>query len=311
MGVLNVREMAISRQRTRFTRYNSNDESKLDFTLKVLSFMTSTELVLRPRKGWQPIDLHEMYEGRELFGFLVWRDIKIRYKQTALGGLWAVGQPLIAMLIFTVFFNRLAGIRTDGPPYPVFAYSGLVLWTFFANSVSMSSNSLVGNQVLVSKVYFPRIFIPLASIGALMLDFAVGLVLMFFLMIYYRCLPSSGVLLIPLYVLGTLLASSGLGLILSAINVRFRDVKYAVPFFLQMGLFVSPVIYPLKYIPRRYQPLLGFNPMSGMVVGFRHAVLGEPTSWALVATSLAASVGLFVAGVFVFRRMERRFADII
>ena len=144
-----------------------------------------------------------------------------------------------------------------------------------------------------------------------MLDFAVGLVLMFFLMIYYRCLPSSGALLIPLYVLGTLLASSGLGLILSAINVRFRDVKYAVPFFLQMGLFVSPVIYPLKYIPRRYQPLLGFNPMSGMVVGFRHAVLGEPTSWALVATSLAASVGLFVAGVFVFRRMERRFADII
>jgi lipopolysaccharide transport system permease protein len=272
---------------------------------------SSAEVILRPHTGWQPIDLREIYKSRELFGFLVWRDIKIRYKQTILGGLWAVFQPLTAMLVFTLFFNRLAGIHTDGPPYPLFAFSGLVLWTFFANSVSMSSNSLVGNQGLVSKIYFPRIFIPLASIGALVLDLVIGLLLVFAMMFYYRWPVVPGALLIPVYVLGTLLAASGLGLILSALNVSFRDVKYAVPFFIQMGLFVSPVIYPLQYIPARYQLLLGFNPMSGMIVGFRHSLLGGPTDWSLVIASLAIGIFLFLAGLFIFRRMERRFADII
>ena len=271
----------------------------------------SAELLLRPHNGWQPIDLREIYESRELLGFLVLRDIKIRYKQTILGGLWAVFQPLTAMLVFTLFFNRLAGIQTDGPPYPLFAFSGLVLWTFFTNSVSMSSNSLVGNQVLVSKIYFPRIFIPLASICALGLDLVIGLLLVFAMMIYYRWPVVPSVLLIPVYVVGTLLAASGVGLILSALNVHFRDVKYAVPFFIQMGLFVSPVIYPLQYLPARYQLLLGLNPMSGMIVGFRHSLLGGPTDWALVLGSLATSVFLFLAGLFIFRRMERRFADII
>jgi len=272
---------------------------------------SSAELILKPRLGWQPINLREIYESRELFRFLVWRDIKIRYKQTILGGLWAVFQPLTAMLVFTLFFNRLAGIRTDGPPYPLFAFSGLVLWTFFANSVSISSNSLVGNRVLVSKVYFPRIFIPLASIGALGLDLVIGLLLVFGMMIYYRWPVAPSVLLIPVYVLGTLLGASGAGLILSALNVSFRDVKYAVPFFIQMGLFVSPVIYPLQYVPDRYQLLLGLNPMSGMIVGFRHSLLGGSTDWGLVLASLATSVILFLAGLFIFRRMERRFADII
>src|ERR1700688_1683311 len=174
---------------------------------------SSAELILRPHTGWQPIDLREIYQSRELFGFLVWRDIKIRYKQTILGGLWAVFQPLTAMLVFTLFFNRLAGIQTDGPPYPLFAFSGLVLWTFFANSASMSSNSLVGNQGLVCKIYFPRIFIPLASIGALVLDVVIGILLVLTMMIYYRWPVAPGAaLLIPVYVFGTLLAASGLGL---------------------------------------------------------------------------------------------------
>jgi lipopolysaccharide transport system permease protein len=271
----------------------------------------SSELILKAHTGWQPIDLKEIWRGRELFRFLVWRDIKIRYKQTVLGGLWAVFQPLLAMLIFTVVFGRLAGIRTDGPPYPLFAYSGLVLWTFFANSLSMSSNSLVGNQVLVSKIYFPRVFIPLASTGALLLDLLIGLFLVFGLMIYYHWPLSASCVLMPLYMLGTLVASSGLGLILSAMNVSFRDVKYAVPFFIQMGLFVSPVIYPLSYVPARFRPLLGLNPMSGMIVGFRQSVLGGDTDWGLVISSVAMCAGLFVAGLFIFRRMERRFADII
>jgi lipopolysaccharide transport system permease protein len=275
------------------------------------SMEKSSELTLRPHSGWQPIDLQEFWSRRELLWFLVWRDIKIRYKQTVLGGLWAVLQPLLPMIIFTLFFNRLAGIETDGPPYPLFTYAGLLLWTFFANAVSLSSNSLVGNQALVSKVYFPRVFIPLASIVALLLDLLIGLLLLFALMGYYRWPLSPDWFLIPIYLFGALIASSGLGLLLSALNVRFRDVKYAVPFFIQMGLFVGPIIYPLGYIPTRYQLLLGLNPMSGVIVGFRHAVLGGPMDWSLVTISAATSVALLVAGLFVFRRTERRFADII
>lgn len=269
------------------------------------------EIVLKPHSGWQPIDLQEFWSRRELLRFLVWRDIKIRYKQTFFGGAWALLQPLLPMIIFTLFFNRLAGIQTDGPPYPLFTYSGLVLWTFFANSVSLSSNSLVGNQALVSKVYFPRVFIPLASIGALLLDLVIGVLLLFALMAYYGWPISLDIIFMPLYLAGALLASSGLGLILSALNVRFRDVKYAVPFFIQMGLFVSPVIYPLQYIPEQYRLLLGLNPMSGMIVGFRNSLLGSPMDWGLVALSALSSVALFVAGLFIFRRTERRFADII
>jgi len=271
----------------------------------------SADLVLRPHSGWQPIDLQELWLRRELFRFLVWRDIKIRYKQTILGGGWAILQPLLPMIIFTLFFNRLAGIQTDGPPYPLFTYSGLVLWTFFANAISQSSNSLVGNQALVSKVYFPRIFIPLASIGALILDLLISLSLMVGLIAYYRWPVSLGCIVAFVYLLGMILAAAGVGLILSALNVRFRDVKYAVPFFIQMGLFVSPVIYPLQYIPAEYRLLLGLNPISGMIVGFRHSMLGEPVDWTLVVISAVTSLALFVAGLFIFRRTERHFADII
>lgn len=269
------------------------------------------EIVLRARKGWQPIDFGELWRGRELFGYLVWRDISIRYKQTLLGGLWAILQPLLAMVIFTVFFNRLAGIQGDGVPYPLFAYSGLVLWTFFANSISGSSNSLVGNQVLVSKVYFPRIFIPLATIGAIVLDLFVGFLLLVPMMIHYRWPPAITMIYMPIFILGTALAGSGIGLILSALNVRFRDVKYVVPYFTQIGMFVSPVIYPLRYVPAKYRLLLGLNPMTGMITGFRNSLLGQETNWDLVWTSLGVSSLLFITGLFIFRRMERRFADII
>ena len=269
------------------------------------------ELLLKPHAGWQPLDFQEFWSRRELLRFLVWRDIKIRYKQTIFGGVWALLQPLLPMVVFTLFFNRLGGIQTDGPPYPLFTYSGLVLWTFFANSVSLSSNSLVGNQALVSKVYFPRVFIPLASIGALLLDLVVSLVLLLLLVAYYAWPLPIGSLVAPLYIFGTLLASCGLGLILSALNVRFRDVKYAVPFFIQMGLFVSPVIYPIHYVPKPYQLLLGLNPMTGMIIGFRSSVLGSPNDWPLVALSAFICVALFIAGLFIFRRAERRFADII
>jgi lipopolysaccharide transport system permease protein len=193
----------------------------------------------------------------------------------------------------------------------LFAYSGLVAWTFFANAVTTSSNSLVGNTQLISKVYFPRLFIPLASIVALVVDMLLSLTLLGTMMAYYRWPVSPVLALAPVFIVGTILAASGIGLILSALNVRFRDVKYAAPFFVQMGLFATPIIYPLHYIPEQLQTLAALNPMAGMIEGFRHALLGTPVRWSLVSVSMAVTLGLFVLGLFVFRRTERRFADII
>ena len=273
--------------------------------------MSSFELTIRPRKGWQALDFREIVLYRELLVFLVWRDIKIRYRQTLLGGLWAVLQPLIAMLIFTLVFNRLAGVKSDGPPYPLFAFAGLAPWTFFSAALSQSSNSLLINQQLVSKVYFPRIFIPVGAVGGLLLDLVFSLGLLFLLMIHYHWAVSAKVLLLPIFVLAAFLAACGSGLILSALNVSFRDIKYAVPFMIQMGIFLTPVIYPLRYIPVRWQSLMGLNPMAGVVTGFRYCLLGSAASWQLMATSIAVSVTLFALGLFVFRRMERHFADVI
>jgi len=272
---------------------------------------TTFDLLLKPRAGWQPINWNEIWLNRQLLGFLIWRDIKIRYRQTLFGGLWAIIQPLLAMLIFTFFFHRLSGISSGGPPYPLFAYAGLAFWTFFSNAVGMASNSLVGNQVLISKVYFPRIFIPLGSIGALVLDLVVSSFLMVVFMVYYRWPLSKNIIWLPVIAMGCCLAASGLGLILSAWNVRFRDVKYAVPFFLQMGMFLTPVIYPMDYVPARLRPLMALNPMTGVVVAARYAFLGGQVEWNLILISLAVSLALFVAGLFVFRRTETRFADII
>jgi lipopolysaccharide transport system permease protein len=268
-------------------------------------------LVLRPRRGWQPVDILELWSQRQLLQFLIWREIKLRYAQTALGALWAVLQPLLSMLIFTVFFNRLAGIQADGPPYPLFAYTGLVLWSFFANAISTSSNSLVGNERLISKVYFPRALLPLAVAVSFLLDLVVGLALLFILMAYYRWPPDMGILLVPFYILGTFLTAGGIGLIFSALNVRFRDVKYAIPFFVQMGLFISPVIYPLTYVPQRFQALLAINPMVGLLSGFRAALLGSEVQPLLVVISGIVAVILFFLGLYLFRHMERDFADTI
>ena len=271
------------------------------------------ELTIRPRKGWQPIDFKEIYLYRELLTFLVWRDIKIRYRQTLLGGLWAVLQPLIAMFIFTFIFHRMAGVGSDGPPYPLFAFAGVAAWTFFSTGVSQSSNSLVGNRHLVEKVYFPRIFIPIGAVGAFLLDLVFSFLVMGALLLYYRWPVTIKMLQLPVFVMAAFLSAAGLGLILSAVNVRFRDVKYAVPFLLQMGIFVTPVIYPMRYIHGSWKVLMGLNPMTGVVLGFRHALLGTSASseWGIIGLSLAMSVALFAGGLLVFRRMESIFADVI
>jgi lipopolysaccharide transport system permease protein len=269
------------------------------------------ELVIEPRKGWQPVDFRELWTYRELLGYLVWRDITIRYKQTLLGGLWAVLQPLIGMVVFGVLFQRVADMRGDGSPYPLFVFAGLVLWTFFSNGINLSSNSLVGSEQMIRRIYFPRILVPLGQIIALLLDLAISLVFLAGLMVYYRWPLTLKVLWLPVFLLGSCLATAGLGFMLSALNVRYRDVKYAVPFFTQMLLFLTPVLYPIDHVPGGLHFLLSLNPMAGMVEGFRYALLGSPVSWHLMVSSAVGAVGMFVIGLFFIRRMEITFADVI
>jgi lipopolysaccharide transport system permease protein len=273
--------------------------------------LSTSSVLIQPRKGWQPVDLQELWRYRELLGFLVWRDIKIRYKQTILGGVWAVLQPLIGMVIFGLLFSRIVQLRGDGPPYLLFVYAGLAPWTFFANALGLASNSLVGSEHMIRKVYFPRIMIPLGMIIALGLDMIVSLAFMGILMAWYQWPVTLTILSLPLFMAGSYLAASGLGLFLSSLNVQYRDVKYVVPFFTQMAFFVTPVIYPVEYVPASVRPLLALNPMAGMVEGFRFALFGSAISWPLVWTSLAISCTAFLVGLIVFRRMEHRFADVI
>jgi lipopolysaccharide transport system permease protein len=269
------------------------------------------ELLIKPRKGWQAVDFREIWNYRELFGFLVWRDIKIRYKQTALGGLWALLQPLIGMFVFAGLFSRVAQIATDGIPYALFVYAGLVPWTFFQNAVSLSSNSLVGSEQMIRKIYFPRVLMPMGIIGALGLDMLVSLGFMGILLAYFHWHVSATLIGLPFFVFGSFLSAAGLGLFLAAVNVQYRDVKYVVPFFTQMLLFLTPVLYPLSRMHGKLKTLLMLNPMSGMVEGFRHATLGSPVSWFLVWSSFGESVILFIVGLYFFRRVERTFADVI
>jgi lipopolysaccharide transport system permease protein len=273
--------------------------------------VASFELVIKPRKGWQPVDWRELWIYRELLGFLVWRDIKVRYKQTALGGMWAILQPLIAMIIFGALFGRVTGMKGDGSPYPLFVFAGLVPWTFFANAVSLASNSLVGSEQMIRKIYFPRILVPLGMIFGLGLDMLISLGFMGVLMAWYRWPASLALVWLPFLLFGIFLAAGGLGLFLSALNVQYRDVKHVVPFVIQMAFFLTPVLYPASNAPGKIKVLLVLNPMSGMVEGFRHALLGSPISGTLVWTSAGMCLLLFVAGLYFFRRMERTFADVI
>jgi lipopolysaccharide transport system permease protein len=270
------------------------------------------ELVIEPRKGWQPLDFWELWEYRELLGYLVWRDIKIRSKQTFLGGLWAILQPLIGMVVFGVLFQRVAGMRgDDSSPYPLFVFAGLILWTFFANGIALSSNSLISSEQMIRRIYFPRLLMPLAQVVALLFDLFISLAFFGLLMIYYKAHLSPNVVWLPLFLLGTCLVTAGAGFMLSTLNVHYRDVKYALPFFTQMLLFLTPVLYPIEHVPGNLRFLLSINPMAGMVEGFRFALLGSPVSWTMIAGSLVGAVLTFVIGLFFIRRMETTFADVI
>ena len=274
---------------------------------------TSPITVIEPKKGWVPIDFKEIWEYRELLYFLTKRDIKVRYKQTVLGGLWAIIQPAFTMIIFTLFFGRLAKMPSDGMPYPIFVYVGLLPWTYFANAVSGSGNSLVGSANLITKIYFPRLIVPASASLAGLLDFFVSMFVLGILMIHYSFVPSlGGLFLFPFLVGLTFLCAVGVGLWLSAMNVQYRDIRYAIPFLVQVWMFVSPVIYPVSIVKEKYQWLLALNPMGGVIKAFRASILGhQPIDWLLLGLSTAMILLILASGLFYFRRMEKVFADVV
>jgi lipopolysaccharide transport system permease protein len=266
---------------------------------------------IRPRSSWVALNLADLWDYRELLYFLTWRDIKVRYKQTALGAAWAILQPLFLMLIFTLFFGRVAGLAPGGVPYPLFALTGLVPWTYFANAVTNSGNSLVGNANLITKVYFPRLLVPMAAVAAGLVDFVLSFVLLVVLMFYYDVRLTWHVAMLPALVLLTTLAATGAGLLLSALNVKYRDIRFALPFMIQLWLFASSVIVPSSVLPERGRWLLSLNPMSGIIEGYRAALLGHPFDWTALSISTAITLVLLAFAVLAFRRMEKQFADII
>ena len=271
-----------------------------------------TEIVIEPKKGWMPINLRELWKFRELLYFLAWRDIKVKYKQTALGVVWAVLQPLLTMAIFSVLFGRFARMPSDGAPYPIFVFIGLLPWNYFSSVLGQSTNSLVAGSSLVSKIYFPRLLIPMSSAIAALLDLAIGFAVLVAMMFYYGVSISVGTLLVPVLVLLTLMNAVGFGLWFSALNVKYRDVQYVIPFLIQIWMFVTPVIYPRSLFGEKWGWLLLLNPMGGVIEAFRPAVLGHmPIPWTALLVSSAIGLAGFVGGVFYFRRVERYFADVI
>ena len=269
-------------------------------------------LVIKPKKGWQLIDFRELAAYRDLFYFLVVRDIKVRYKQTVLGGLWAIIQPFFMMVVFTLFFGKLAKVPSDGVPYPVFNFSAMVAWTYFSNAITYSGNSLIQNTALISKVYFPRLIAPLAPTLAFLLDFAIAFVILIAMMLYYQIYPSITILLLPLLIVLMMFTASGVGMFLAALNAQYRDIRYTLQFLVQFWMFASPVVYPVSLIPEKYRLIYAINPMAGVIEGFRSALLGTvafPTQMLLVSTLV--SIIIFIAGALYFRQTERYFADVI
>ena len=269
-------------------------------------------LVLQPSKGFVRLNLRDVWTYRELLFFLIWRDVKVRYKQTVLGAAWAILQPVMTMVVFSVFFGRLAKMPSDGIPYPVFAFAALLPWQLFAHALSESSNSLVGSQHLITKVYFPRLVVPLAAVLAGLVDFGIAFAVLLALIWYYRIVPTAAIVLLPLFVLLAIVTALAVGLWLSSLNVKYRDVRYTIPFLTQFWMFATPVAYPSSLVPEHWRALFGLNPMAGVVEGFRWALLGKAQGpGPLLAVSVVAVVILLVGGLMYFRHMETTFADLV
>jgi lipopolysaccharide transport system permease protein len=267
---------------------------------------------IAPSKGWVALQLKELWAYRELLYFLVWRDVKVRYKQTALGAAWAIIQPVFTMIVFSLFFGRLGKIPSDGIPYPIFCFAALVPWTFFSQGLSQASNSLVGSGNLIKKVYFPRLSIPISAVISGLIDFALAFIVLLGMMLYYGILPTVNVIWLPLLILLTLITSLGVSLWLSALNVQFRDVRHALPFLTQLWLFATPIAYPSSLLSEPWRTLYSINPMAGVVEGFRWALLGTETApGPMMIVSTLTALALLVSGTFYFRRLEKTFADVV
>ena len=271
-----------------------------------------TPMFIRPASGWVAINLIELWEYRELLYFLTWRDIKVRYKQTVFGVAWAVLQPLSMMLIFTVFFGNLVGVPSDGLPYPIFAFAALLPWQLFSRALTSASTSLVVNQRLITKVYFPRLLIPMSAVLSSLVDFGISLVLLLAMIIFYGIAPTPMLALLPLFTLLALMTALGVGFWLSALDAQYRDVRHTLPFLTQFWLFATPVVYPASLVPDRWSLLYGLNPMTGVVEGFRWALLGKTGAPdVMLAVSTIAVLVVFIGGLYYFRRAESTFADVV
>lgn len=269
--------------------------------------------VIEPPRGWQLVNVRELWRFRELIYILAWRDVKVRYKQTLLGAAWAVLQPALMMVVFTLFFSRVAGMSSDDVPYPLFAFAGLLPWTFFATAITSGGNSVVGSERLITKIYFPRLAVPFAAVAAALVDFAIAFALLLVLMPFFGYWPAASLVLAPVIFLIILLAAAGVGALLAALNVNYRDFRYVVPFLVQLGMFATPTIYmqPTGDETGLRGLLMIANPMTSLIAAFRNAVLGGDIAWGRVGISTAAAVALFLVGCLYFRKVEDSFADTI
>ncbi len=272
---------------------------------------TTPFVTITSGRRWRGFELRELWAHRDLFFFLAWRDVKVRYQQTVLGITWAVLQPFLTMVVFTLLFGRLARVPSDGEPYAIFSYAALVPWNFVNMAVGNAGNSLVGNSSLITKVYFPRLVIPAAAVGAALLDFAIAASILLLMMPWYGVAFTPALLMFPVLAILTALVASGVGTWLAALNVKYRDVRYALPFALQLWMFVTPVIYPVSFIPYRWRWLLRLNPLSGIIEGFRDAIFARPFDWLALACSAAMAGLILIYAAYAFRRMESGFADLI
>lgn len=268
-------------------------------------------VVVQPQKGWLRMDFGGLWKYRELLYFLVWRDIKVRYKQTAIGAAWAICQPLLTMMIFTVIFGRFAKIPSDNVPYPIFAFAGLLPWTYFSQSITRSGASVVSDANLIRKIYFPRLVIPTSAVVAPLVDFALSFVIFGVMMAWYRVTPGWAVVTLPLFLCLAVCAALGVSLWLSALNVRYRDVGHAIPFLVQFWMYASPIVYPISLIPQRWRLLYSLNPVVGVIEGFRWGLVGKALYAPAIAIGSAVAAVLFVSGLVFFKRMERTFADTV
>jgi lipopolysaccharide transport system permease protein len=279
---------------------------------KDASYASDRVTIVRPAPRWPHLEVRELWHFRELFVRLAWRDVAVRYKQTSIGVLWAILQPFLTMVVFTLVFGKFANFPSKGVPYPIFTYSALLPWTYFASSVSISSTSLVSNKGLVTKVYFPRVLLPLAGVTVPLVDFAIASIVLLGMMVWFTVWPSAAILLAPLFLFMALLTALGVGLFLSAINARYRDVPYAIPFLLQIWMYLSGVVYAISSLPERWQWVLALNPMTAVINGFQWGVLGtHPPVLGQTLISVVMTIVFFVVGLWVFRRSEPKFADML